>query len=66
VKTEIENKYLKQKNFLLRGLRRAMIEEEVHLKEENHKKYKIYEAKYGSSRDYDIRSISTGRVNTNN
>ena len=47
IKQDIEKKYAGKKKFLLDGLKRAIIEEEMHMKEQNFSKYKARDNHYG-------------------
>ena len=47
LKSDIEAKYADQMKFLLGGLRRAIIEEEMHLKQKDLPRYKYLDAQYG-------------------
>ena len=53
VKQSIESKFASKKKFLLSGLKRALIEEEILKKQKGHRKYKMYDYKYSTSRDWD-------------
>lgn len=44
-------------NFLLNSLRRAIKDEEIHMKQENHTRYRNLDATYGQSDDFDIRKV---------
>ena len=55
VRQEVETKFSDKKRFLLRGLKRAILEEEQHLKEKDHRKYKRWDLEYGDSKDWDMR-----------
>ena len=46
LKGDIEKKYENQKKFMLNGLRRAIIEEEIHLKQEALPRYKFLDSQY--------------------
>mgnify|MGYP002633697353 CR=1 FL=1 len=58
VKTEIEMKHAANKKFLLRGLKRAIIEEEIHMKQEHHSKYRQLDNKFGQSVKWNMNEIS--------
>ena len=64
---DVENKYKKDKDFLLRGLKRALNEEVVHMKEADHRKYKVWDTKYKQSIDWEMDELtSNGRQAFNN
>jgi hypothetical protein len=47
LKNDIEKKYENKKKFLLDGLKRAIIEEEIHLKQKTHARYRYLDSQYG-------------------
>ena len=57
VRLEVEQKHSHKKNFLLNGLRRAILEEQIHMKEQGHKKFRVYDAKYGQSTDWSMKNF---------
>lgn len=57
MKSDIEHKYADKKKFLLNGLRRAIIEEEIHLKQDTLPRYKYLDMQYGQSDDWDMTSV---------
>jgi hypothetical protein len=64
LKNDIEKKYENKKKFLLDGLKRAIIEEEIHLKQKTHARYRYLDSQYGQNDDWDMRPmLSSGRPN---
>ena len=66
MRDDIEAKYSKQKQFLLNGLRRAIVEEELHAKEEGARKYRALDMKYGQSDEWSMKELTQGRASLNN
>jgi len=64
-RADIEAKYAKQKTFLLNGLKRAMLEEEIHKKQVDHRKYRVYDAKFGQSTAWNMRDFAPRREISN-
>jgi hypothetical protein len=65
LRSDIETKYENKKKFLLDGLKRAIIEEEIHIKQKTHARYRYLDSQYGQSEDWDMRPmLSTGRPNS--
>jgi hypothetical protein len=60
IKSDIEAKYAKNMKFLLAGLKRAIIEEQIHMKQKDHRKYdKFYELHYNDTRNFDISGMTS-------
>ena len=55
IRASVEKRYQKDIDFCLAGLKRAIMDEEVHLREEHKKKYYNLDMRYGRSDDFDIR-----------
>jgi len=54
LKSDIESKYAEKKKFLLNGLKRAIVEEEIHLKQEELPRYRYLDAQYGQNDEWDM------------
>jgi len=52
---QIEEKYKDQQTFLLRGLKRAIMEYEFHQRQEDTPRYQVYDKRYKRSADWDLR-----------
>ncbi len=59
MRQEVEAKYQDKKKFLLNGLKTAIVEEEQHHKEKDHRKYKRWDLEYGDTKDWDMRQLTT-------
>lgn len=57
IRADIEAKYKEKMKFLLRGLKRAIIEEQIHIKQKDHRRYPRLEQRYGGSRDFNIKNL---------
>ena len=57
IRSEVEQKYQKDKKFLLNSLKRAIMDEEIHMREEHMAKYKNLDRHHGQSDDFDIRPM---------
>ena len=57
MRESIEKKHSKSIEFLLASLRRAIIEEEIHIKQKDKASYKRLDLKYGQDDDWDMRKF---------
>jgi len=57
LRSKSEKKFGKQKHFLLQSLRRAIIEEEIHLKQKGDRRYRALNQKYRSSPVWDMNDL---------
>ena len=58
LREQVEAKHADKKKFLLKGLKMSIIEEGIHMKQRDHRRYKRLEEKYGESRDWSIKRLS--------
>ena len=57
IRTNVEQKYAKDKKYLMKSLRQAIMDEEVHLHEGEDNRYLRLDEKYGRSEQYDMREV---------
>ena len=57
LRAKSEKKFQKQKTFLLQSLRRAIIEEEIHLKQKGDRRYRALDQKYRSTPVWDMNDL---------
>ena len=55
VREDIEKKYASKKTYLLKCLKRSLIEQEQHMKFKDSNRYKRYDEEYGQTDDFDLR-----------
>ena len=58
VRKEIQSKFDKKRLFILSSLQRAQKEQEIHLKQEKHKRYERMFNKYAFPHEYDAREAN--------
>ena len=62
IRSQVESKHATKKEFLLQGLKRALIEEELHREQEHSNKYKRADERYGQSTRWDMRDAFKNQI----